>query len=414
MVAPSLTETMEATRADFPILSQEVRSGVPLIYLDNGATTQKPLSVIQAMDEYYRTSNANVHRGVHAFSERATALYEGARHKTQEFIGAAHSQEIVFTRNTTESINLVAQAWGGWALKAGDEIIATEMEHHANIVPWQMIAERVGAKVHYIPIFEDGTLDLDAYRKLLESGRVKMVAVTYVSNVLGTINPVQEIVRLAHQANALTLIDAAQAAPHMPLNVQQLDAEFVAFSAHKMLGPTGIGVLYGKRDLLDEMPPFMGGGSMINKVTLEKTTYADSPQKFEAGTPAIAEAVGLGAAINYLNYVGLDAIHAHEAALTSYTMQGLAKIQGLRIIGPEAKLRGGMVSFAMDGVHPHDLAQGLDSAGIAVRAGHHCAMPLHDKFKLTATTRASFYCYNTLAEADKLIETVEQVRRYFA
>jgi cysteine desulfurase/selenocysteine lyase len=414
MVAPTLLEVMERTRVDFPILTQEVRKGVPLIYLDNAATTQKPSVVLSAMDSFYKTINANVHRGVFSFSERATSAYEGARQKVQAFIGAASAHEIVFTRNTTEAINLVACAWGGWALRAGDEIVLSEMEHHANIVPWQMIAERTGAVVRYIPLLADGTLDQDAYRTLLESGRVRIVAVAHVSNVLGTINPIQPMIQQAHAAGALALIDAAQAVPHMPINVRDSGADFVAFSGHKMLGPTGIGVLYGRRELLDAMPPYMGGGSMIRKVTLEKTTYADSPQKFEAGTPAIAPAVGLGAAVDYLSSVGLEAIHAHETALVTYVMERMSEISGLTMYGPGPNARAGLVAFTLTGVHPHDLAQGLDSAGIAVRAGHHCAMPLHDRFKLAATTRASFYCYNTLAEADKLIEAILKVRQFFA
>ncbi len=414
MVAPSISPAMELTRSDFPILAQEVRPGVPLIYLDNGATSQKPLVVLQAMDHYYRTSNANVHRGVHAFSERATSAYEGARAKVRDFINAAHAQEIIFTRNTTESINLVAYAWGLWALRPGDEIIATEMEHHANMVPWQMVAERQGAKVRYIPVTPDGLLDLDAYNKLLESGKVRLVSVGHVSNVLGTINPVAEITRRAHAAGALMMIDAAQSVPHMPLDVQALDVDFVAFSGHKMVGPTGIGVLYGKRQLLNEIPPFLTGGSMISKVTLERTTFTDLPQKFEAGTPAVAEAIGLGAAIDYLNGVGLDAIHQHETALVNYAMQQLEEVSGLKIFGPSADQRAGLVSFTVQGVHPHDIAAGLDSAGIAVRAGHHCAMPLHDKFGLPATVRASFYLYNTPGEVDQLVKALSEVRAIFA
>jgi cysteine desulfurase/selenocysteine lyase len=332
----------------------------------------------------------------------------------RDFIHAAHSAEIVFTRNATEAINLVAQAWGGWALRAGDEIVISEMEHHANIVPWQLIAERVGAVVKAIPVTAEGRLDLDQYRALLGSGNVKMVAVTYVSNVLGTINPVADIVRLAHAAGALVTLDVAQSVPHMRLDVQSIGADFATFSGHKMCGPTGIGVLYGKRDLLDAMPPFMGGGSMIAKVTLSKTTFADAPARFEAGTPAIASAIGLGAACDYLTAVGLDAIHGWEQALIRYTMDGLARIPGVQMFGPPAEERCGLVSFTIKGVHPHDLSQGLDSAGIAVRAGHHCAMPLHDRFGLPATTRASFYLYNTFAEADRLIEAVQQVRDFFA
>lgn len=410
----TLHDKIAKTREDFPILQQRVRPNVPLIYLDNAATTQKPTAVLNAMDQYYHTKNANVHRGVHSFSEQATAAYEGARSKVQKFIGAAHVQEIIFTRNTTESINLVAAAWGGWQLRPDDEIILSEMEHHANLVPWQMIAERMGAKVRYIPVTDDGRLDMAAYAALLTSGRVRVVAVAHVSNVLGTLNPVEEIIRKAHAVGAITVIDAAQSVPHMAVDVRQLDADFFAFSAHKMVGPTGVGVLYGKRDLLNAMPPYMTGGSMIRKVTLEKTTFADAPQKFEAGTPAIAEAVGLGAACDYLTQLGLDHIHAYETELVTQAMSGLETIPGLRMYGPPANDRAGLVSFTLEGVHPHDVAQGLDSAGIAVRAGHHCAMPLHDKFGIPASTRASFYVYNTTAEVQRLVETVDKVRAYFA
>jgi cysteine desulfurase/selenocysteine lyase len=414
MVAAPTSSVVELTRGDFPILAQEVRPGVPLIYLDSAATSQKPGVVLEALERYYRESNANVHRGVHSFSERATAAYEGARAKVRDFIHAASAQEIIFTRNATESINLVAYAWGLSTLRPGDEIVLTEMEHHSNIVPWQMVAERQGARVRYIPVTEDGLLDLDAYDKLLDSGRVRFVGVVHVSNVLGTINPVAEIVRRAHAAGALALVDAAQSVPHMAVDVQALDADFFAFSGHKMAGPTGIGVLYGKRDVLDAMPPFLGGGSMISSVTLERTTYADVPQKFEAGTPAIAQAIGLGAAADYLSGVGMEAIHQHESALVGYAMQQLSQIPGLKIFGPRAELRSGVISFTMTGIHPHDVAQGLDSAGIAVRAGHHCAMPLHEKFGLLATVRASFYLYNTSGEVDHLVEALDKVRALFA
>jgi cysteine desulfurase/selenocysteine lyase len=414
MVAAPTSSVVELTRSDFPILGQEVRPGVPLVYLDSAATSQKPGVVLEALERYYRESNANVHRGVHAFSERATAAYEGARAKVRDFIHAASAQEIIFTRNTTESINLIAYAWGLSALRPGDEIVLTEMEHHSNIVPWQIVAERQGARVRYIPVTEDGLLDLDAYNQLLESGRVRLVGVVHVSNVLGTINPVAEIIRRAHAAGALALVDAAQSVPHMAVDVQALDADFFAFSGHKMVGPTGIGVLYGKRDVLDAMPPFLGGGSMISSVTLERTTYADLPQKFEAGTPAIAQAIGLGAAVDYLSGVGMEAIHQHESALVGYAMQQLARIPDLKIFGPGADQRAGVVSFTMKGIHPHDVAQGLDSAGIAVRAGHHCAMPLHEKFGLPATVRASFYLYNTSGEVDHLVEALEKVRALFA
>jgi cysteine desulfurase/selenocysteine lyase len=406
-----------ALRADFPILTREVRPGVPLIYLDNAATTQKPNQVTDAIAAYYHEINSNVHRGVHSFSEKATAAYEAARDKVRGFIDAHTAREIIFTRNTTEAVNLVAHAWGtspDIGLKPGDEIILTEMEHHANIVPWQIVAERQGAHVRYIPVFDDGTLDLETYDRLLNSGRVKMVAVAHVSNVLGTINPVAEIIHRAHAVGALTLIDAAQSVPHIGVDVRALDADFLAFSGHKMVGPTGIGVLYGKLPLLEAMPPFMGGGSMIDRVTLQKTTFAAPPQKFEAGTPHIAGAVGLGAAVDYLSHIGLDAIHAHEQALTIYAAERLAAIPGVRIYGPPADQRAGLLSFTLQGIHPHDMSQGLDHAGVAVRAGHHCAMPLHDKFGIPASTRASFYLYNTFAEADAFIQAVERTRQFFA
>ncbi|HLY28875.1 MAG TPA: cysteine desulfurase [Aggregatilineales bacterium] len=414
MVAPSIVSfSAEKIRQDFPILSREVHPGVPLIYLDSGATSQKPLAVLEAEDTFYRQTNANVHRGVHAFSEKATSAYEGARDKVRAFINARSSQEIVFTRNTTESINLVAYAWGLSTLKPGDEIVTTEMEHHSNIVPWQIVAGHMKAVVRFVPITDDGQLDLAAYRKLLESGRVKLVSVSHASNVLGTINPVAEVVAAAHAAGALTVVDAAQSAPHLPLDVQALDADFVAFSGHKMLGPTGIGVLYGKRAVLQEMPPFLGGGSMIKNVTMEGTTFADLPQRYEAGTPAIAQAIGLGAAIDYLNGIGLAAIHEHEVSLVNYALERLEQIPGLTLYGPRTN-RVGAVSFTLKGVHPHDIAQGLDSAGIAIRAGHHCAQPLHHRYGLTATARASFYLYNTRDEVDKLVETLEKVRAMFA
>ena len=413
VTSPVIGQSLEFTRKDFPILTQEVRPGVPLVYLDSAATSQKPLTVIEAEDRYYRESNANVHRGVHAFSERATASYERARIKVREFINARSAHEIVFTRNTTESINLVAYAWGLSSLKPGDEIVLSEMEHHANLVPWQIIAGYTGAILRFIPINEEGLLDLETYARLLESGRVKLVAIGHVSNVLGTINPIETVVWQAHQVGALTLIDAAQSAPHFPLDVQAIGADFVAFSGHKMLGPTGIGVLYGKREVLEKLPPFQGGGSMISDVTLERTLYADIPQRFEAGTPAIAQAIGLGVAIDYLNTVGLQAIHEHEIALTSYALDKLSQIPNLTFFGPRTN-RVGVISFTLEGVHPHDIAQGLDSVGIAIRAGHHCAQPLHKKFGLPATARASFYLYNTVSEVDLLVESLEKVRAMFA
>jgi cysteine desulfurase/selenocysteine lyase len=403
---------VEQIRMDFPILKREVRPGVPLVYLDSTATTQKPTVVTTAMDEYYRLYNANVHRGVHTLAEEATAAYEAARQRSADFIHAQHAKEIIFTRNTTESINLVAYSWGRTFLHEDDLIILTEMEHHSNIVPWQILAAEKGIRLEFISITQDGLLELDEYQKLLEQ-KPKLVAFTHMSNVLGTINPAKEIVRLAHAAGAIALIDGAQSVPHFPVDVQDLDADFVAFSGHKICGPTGIGVLYGKIELLNKMPPFMGGGEMIKKVLLQSFTPNDVPHKFEAGTPAIAEAVGLHAALDYIDGVGRDKIAAHEREIITYALERLEEVQGLRVIGPDASHKGGVAAFIFDGIHPHDIAQVLDQDGIAVRAGHHCAMPLHDKFNIPATTRASFYLYNTANEVDQLIEGLYKVKRYF-
>lgn len=403
---------MTTIRDDFPILNREVRPGVPLVYLDSTATAQKPLAVIDAMDRYYRRSNANIHRGVHTLAEEATAQYEEAREKIARFIGAAAPREVIYTRNTTEAINLVAYSWGRKNIHSGDVIILTEMEHHSNLVPWQMLAEETGARLEFIPVSEDCLLDMDAYRRLLELGP-RLVAFTHMSNVLGTINPAEEIIRLAHAAGALTLVDGAQSVPHFPVNVRSLDADFMAFSAHKMCGPTGIGVLYGKAKILDAMPPFLGGGDMIKKVMLRSFVPNSLPHKFEAGTPAIAEAIGFGAAVDYLVSVGMEKIAAHEQELTQYALDRLSEVPGLEVFGPEAKRKGGVVSFTMKGVHPHDVAQILDSDGVAVRAGHHCAMPLHEKFHLPATTRASFYLYTTQAEIDRLATGLEKVLAVF-
>ncbi len=403
---------VDQIRLDFPILSREVRPGVPLVYLDSTATTQKPTQVIMAMDDYYRTYNSNVHRGVHTLAEEATAAYEAARQRAADFIHAQYSKEIIFTRNTTESINLVAYTWGRTFLHEDDLIILTEMEHHSNIVPWQILAAEKGIRLEFIPITPDGLLQLDEYQKLLEQ-KPKLVAFTHMSNVLGTINPAREIVRLAHQSGAVTLIDGAQSVPHFPVDVQDLDVDFLAFSGHKVCGPTGIGVLYGKIELLNKMPPFMGGGEMIKKVLLHSFTPNEVPHKFEAGTPAIAEAVGLHAAMDYVDTVGRDKIAAHERGIITYALERLEEVQGLTVIGPDASLKGGVAAFTLDGIHPHDIAQVLDQDGIAVRAGHHCAMPLHDKFNIPATTRASFYLYNTVNEVDQLIEGLYKVKRYF-
>ena len=399
-------------REDFPILKREVRPGVPLVYLDSTATTQKPASVIQSMDDYYRLSNANIHRGIHTLAEEATYLYETARQKVAKFIGASSPRQIVFTRNATESINLVAFSWGRKNLNAGDVVILTEMEHHANLVPWQMLAEERQLRLEFIEVTPDGLLDMDSYRRLLERNP-RLVSFTHMSNVLGTINPALEIIRLAHQAGAITLVDAAQSVPHFPVNLQEIDADFLVFSAHKMCGPTGIGVLYGRRELLEDMPPFMGGGDMIKRVHLRSFAPNDLPHKFEAGTPAIAEAIGLGAAIDYLATVGMSPIAAHEQEIIAYTLERLEEIPGVKVFGPPADKKGGVASFTLAGIHPHDVSQVLDREGIAVRAGHHCAMPLHEKFNIAATTRASFYLYNTTSEVDKLVDAIYRVKGIF-
>jgi cysteine desulfurase/selenocysteine lyase len=399
-------------RADFPVLAREVRPGVPLVYLDNAATSQKPLSVIERMDHYYRHENANIHRGIHQLAEEATIAYEEARLRIVKFIGAESWQEIVFTRNTTEAINLVAYSWGRSMLHTGDLILLTEMEHHANIVPWQMLAEAHGVQLDFIPVSDDGKLDLEAYKRLLGK-EPKLVAFTHMSNMLGTINPVADLTTWAHEAGALVLIDGAQSVPHIPVDVSAIDADFMAFSSHKMLGPTGIGVLYGKKDLLNRMPPFLGGGDMIRRVKLDGFSTNDAPYKFEAGTPAIAEAIGFEAAIDYLETLGMENVHAHEEQIIRYALERLEEVPGVKVFGPGAEEKGGVASFTFDGVHPHDVAQILDQEGIAVRAGHHCAMPIHDKFSIPATTRASFYIYNTTDEVDALIESLYEVKKVF-
>lgn len=400
-------------RDDFPTLAREVRPGVPLVYLDSTATSHKPEAVLAAMDDYYRRSNANIHRGVHTLAEEATTLYENARESIARFINAPAARQVIYTRNTTESINLVAYSWARANLQTGDLVIATEMEHHSNLVPWHMLAAERGIRLEFIPVTADGLLDLDEYRKLLELGP-KLVTFTHMSNVLGTINPAKEIIRLAREAGAVTLVDGAQSVPHLPVNVQDLDVDFLAFSAHKMVGPTGIGVLYGKQALLEAMPPFLGGGDMIKTVHLRSFTPNTIPYKFEAGTPAIAEAVGFGAACDYLTGVGMDAIAAHEHAITEYALERLEEIPGLRLFGPSADKKGGVAAFVLDGIHPHDVAQILDGDGIAVRAGHHCAQPLHEKFNIPATSRASFYLYSTTEEVDKLVEGIYKVKKYFS
>ncbi len=401
-----------APRADFPILSREV-NGKPLVYLDSTASSQKPLAVIDAMERFYRQSNANVHRGAYALSEEASAAYEGARKAVAKFIHARSVKEIVFTRNATEGLNVVAQTWGLANIKAGDVIVLSEMEHHSNLVPWQILAARTGAVLEFIPVTDDGLLDLAAYARLLER-RPRLVAFTLMSNVLGTIPPAREMIAQAHAAGAVVVCDGAQAVPHLPLDVRALDCDFLAFSSHKMLGPTGIGVLYGKRALLEAMPPFLGGGDMIREVHLRSFTPNDLPWKFEAGTPAIAEAVGLHAAVDYLSALGMERVAAHEAELAQRMIAALSAIPGLHIIGPTSPPRGAVVSFTIDGMHPHDIATLLDQDGIAIRAGHHCAQPLMERFGLPATARASAYVYTTSSEIDTLAESVARARDLFA
>lgn len=403
---------VERIRKDFPILEREVHPGVPLAYLDSTASSQKPKSVLEAMDQYYRQSNANIHRGIHTLAEEATAKYEEARAKVSRFIGAESEVEIIFTRNATESINLVAQSWGRQFLKNGDVVILTEMEHHANLIPWQMLSMQIGIRLEFIPVTSDGLLDLSVYQELLRL-EPKLVAFTQMSNVMGTITPAKEIIKLAHSAGALTLVDAAQSVPHSKVDVQSLDADFLVFSSHKMCGPTGIGALYGKKKLLEAMPPYQGGGDMIKRVFLREFVPNELPHKFEAGTPAIAEAIGLGAAVDYLVTVGMDAISAYEHEIVAYAIDRLEEVPGVKVFGPSADLRGGVTSFTLEGVHPHDISQILDSYGIAIRAGHHCAMPLHDKFQIPATARASYYLYNTVSEVDRMIEAIYKVKNIF-
>lgn len=409
---PSNVLDIRKIKADFPILTREIRPGLKVVYLDSTATTQKPYQVIEVMDKYYRLSNANIHRGIHMLAEEATGLYEHARRTVAEFINAPSARQIVFTRNTTESINLIAQTWGRVNLNSGDLVILSEMEHHSNLVPWQILSAERELRLEFIPVTPEGLLEFAVYQDLLTLNP-KLVAFTHMSNVLGTINPAEDMIELAHQAGALVLVDGAQSVPHFPVDVQKLGADFLAFSGHKMCGPTGVGVLYGRRDLLEEMPPFLGGGDMIKRVELRSFKPNSIPHKFEAGTPAIAEVIGLGAAIDYLQQVGLDAIAEHEQVIVSYALERLEEIPGVTVFGPQAKDRGGVTAFTLDGVHAHDVAQILDVDGIAVRAGHHCAMPLHDILEVPATTRASYYLYNSIDEIDKLTEGINKVKKFF-
>ncbi|PLT33981.1 cysteine desulfurase [Bacillus sp. V5-8f] len=397
----------------FPILDQEV-NGQPLVYLDSAATSQKPVSVIKAVEEYYRTYNSNVHRGVHTLGTKATDAYEGSREKARKFINAASTEEIIFTRGTTTSLNTVARSYGGANLSEGDEIVISYMEHHSNIIPWQQIAKETGASLKYVPLQEDGTISLDNMEQTVTE-RTKIVSIMHVSNVLGVINPIKEIAAIAHRNGAIMVVDGAQSAPHLKIDVRDLNCDFYAFSGHKMVGPTGIGVLYGKKEHLEKMEPIEFGGEMIDFVGLYESTWKELPWKFEGGTPIIAGAIGLGAAIDFLEEVGLDNIEAHEHKLAAYALEKMSAIEGLTIYGPnDASQRAGVVTFNIEDVHPHDVATVLDAEGIAVRAGHHCAQPLMKWLDVSATARASFYLYNTEEDIDKLVEGLVKTKEYFS
>jgi cysteine desulfurase / selenocysteine lyase len=411
VTSPTLPRSLAEIRAEFPILSRRVH-GQQIAYLDNGATAQKPLAVIETLERYWREQNANVHRGVHTLSEEATALYEQARETIARHLGVG-PREVIFTRNVTGSLNLVAHAWGRANVGEGDRILLTEMEHHSNIVPWYLLAREVGAKLDWVPVDGDGRLDMEALAVAMERGP-KLVGVAHVSNVLGTVNPIAEIARIAHEAGAIVVVDGAQGAPKLQLDLPELGADFYGFTGHKLYGPTGVGVLYGRGELLEAMEPFEGGGSMIRKVTKERITWASVPARFEAGTPPIGEAIGLAAAIEWLDAVGLDAAHAHEAEVGAYALERLADVPGVRIFGPPAgDDRVGIISFDLDGVHAHDVSEILDRHAIAVRAGHHCAQILMDRLGVAATTRASLAVYNTREEVDRLVEALHDVRRVF-
>ena len=400
-------------RRDFPILQREVHDGVPLVYLDNAATSQKPVQVIADITRYYRDSNANIHRGVHALSQEATEMYEGARGKVASFINAPSEREVIFTKNTSESLNLVAHAWGRAHLREGDEVVLSEIEHHSNIVPWQLLRDERGIVLKFIPMLPDGTLDLDEAKRLI-GPRTRLLSVTQMSNALGTIVPVKELAELAHEQGALVLVDGAQSVPHMAVDVQDLGIDFLAFSAHKMLGPTGVGVLWGRMEVLEEMQPFLGGGEMILTVTLEESTWNEVPARFEAGTPNIAGVFAFGTAINYLTQLGMDRVREHEIELLDYALGRIGDLPGITIFGPpDLSKRGGVLSFDLEGVHPHDVGQVLDSRGVAVRTGHHCAQPVMAKLDVPATARASFYIYNTRDEVDALAEAIAEATRFF-
>ena len=402
---------VEEIRRDFPILVERRINDKKLVYLDSAATSQKPRQVLNALSEYYEEHNANIHRGVHRLAEEATAAYEGARGKVARFLGAPDTTGLIFTRGTTESINLVANAWGRKALREGDEILLTEAEHHSNLVPWQLAAQTTGAKLRFIPIREDGTLDMEEAGRLI-GPRTKLVGCIHASNVLATINPVEKLTKLAHDAGALMLIDGAQSAPHLPVDLEALGCDFFACSGHKMLGPTGVGALWGRPELLEEMDPFLGGGEMIREVHLDHSTYNDLPYKFEAGTMNIAQAVGLGAAVDYLDDLGMKNVREHERRLGEYAYRRLSELEGVTIYGPKEG-RTGLVSFSLPDLHPHDISQLLNEEGVAIRSGHHCAQPLMRRLGVTATARASFYLYNTEEEVDALVEGLERAREFF-
>src|SRR5437870_5510051 len=405
------TVDWKSFREDFPILREQAH-GYPLIYFDSAATSQKPRAVIEALRNFYEHENANVHRGLHTLSSRATEAYEKARKRVAEYIGAPSADEIIFTRGTTESINLVAHAWGGKFIHEGDVILLTEMEHHSNLVPWQLLAERTGARLRFVPVRDDGTLDLEQLSSLL-TPELKLFAFTHISNSLGTINPVAELCEKAHAVGALTLVDAAQSAGHLPINVQELGCDYLAFSGHKMCGPTGIGTLYGRAEVLDSMPPWHGGGEMIVSVTLEKSAFKKAPHRFEAGTPNTAGAIGFEAAVDYIEQIGRSAIFEHDAQLAGYAMERLAELPGMRVLGPSAQ-RGARVGFVMEAAHPHDVTTFADQYGLAPRGGHHCNQPLMRRFGLPGTTRASFYFYNTKEEIDRMIEILRAAVRFFS
>jgi cysteine desulfurase/selenocysteine lyase len=414
---PGLLPDLEVIRKDFPILSRVLAGGHPLVYLDSANTSQKPQVVIDAMVDHLERHNANVARAVHQLGAESTEAYESARDKVATFLNAPSRDEVIFTKNASEALNLVANAlaWaqGPLAIGEGDEVVTTEMEHHSNIVPWQLLTERKGARLRWFGLTEEGRLDLSNLDELITE-RTKVVAVTWVSNMLGTVNPVAEIARRAHEVGAVVVVDASQAVPQMPVDVQAAGADFLAFTGHKVTGPTGIGVLWGRTELLEQLPPFLGGGEMIETVTMERSTFAPIPHKFEAGTPPIVEAVGLAAAVDYLSAIGMENIRTHEEAVTGYALEGLASVPGVTVLGPAtAHERGGAISFELEGVHPHDVSQVLDSRGVAVRAGHHCAKPAHQRFGVQSSTRASSYLYTTPAEIDALVEGLEYTKKYF-